>query len=83
MVEHLTVKVTLTVEVDGHTLTFEETEEVEGPHLGGLRPPLGYSDGDTLESNIRGTIDTCGDEAAKRSVAFLSGDYPVSDEGIR
>jgi len=75
--EHLTVKVTLTVEVDGHTLTFAETEGAKGPRCHGFDPPHSYSTSDTLEGDIRGTVDDCADQVARRAGVFLRAAYPV------
>ena len=75
--EHLPVKVTLVVEVDGHTLTFEEMGKVNGARYHGADPQHGYSTSDTLESDIRGTVDTCAARAIKRAEAFLCNAYPV------
>ena len=78
--EHLPVKVTLIVEVDGHTLTFEETGKVMGARYHGADPRAagrGYSTSDTLESGIRGAVDTCAARAIKRAEAFLCNAYPV------
>ena len=76
--EYRPVKITLTVEVDGHTLTFEEMGKVAGARYNGVDPrEYGYSTSDTLESGIRGTVDTCIAAASKRSEAFLRNAYPV------
>jgi len=70
MHEQLSVKVTLIVEVDGHTLTFEKSGAVTGREHG-------YSTGDTVESGIRGAVDTLVAGVAKRSESFLRNAYPV------
>jgi len=76
--EHLPVTVNLTVEVDGHTLSFEERGKVMGARYHGADPrETGYASSDTLESSIRGTVDTCVAGAIKRAEAFLRNAYPV------
>lgn len=80
MRECLPVTVTLLVEVDGHRLTFEETGDATGPRWHGEDPHVSaYSTkpGDTLEANIRGTVDTCTARAARRAETFLRRAYPV------
>ena len=78
LLENLPVRVTLTVNLDGHTLTFEETGKVAGARYHGADPrEHGYSTSDTLESGIRGTVDTCAARAIKRAEAFLCNAYPV------
>ena len=78
LLEHLPVKVTLTVEVDGHTLTFEETGEVDGGRYNGADPrQRGYWISDTLELGIRDTVHTLTARVAKRSEAFLRNAYPA------
>ena len=80
MLEHLPVKVTLIVEVDGHTLTFEETGKVMGARYHGADPRAagrGYSTSDTLESGIRGAVGTLIAGVAERSETFLCNAYPV------
>ena len=79
--EHLPVKVTLTVEVDGHTLTFEEIGKVMGARYYGADPrEHGYYLSEALESGIQGTVDTLIVRAAKRSAVFLRNAYPVHDD---
>ncbi len=79
--EHLPVKVTLTVEVDGHTLTFEKTGEARGARYYGADPRKHrYASSETLESVIRGAVDTLTAGVAKRSAAFLHNAYPVCSD---
>lgn len=79
--EHKTVKVTLIVEVDGHTLTFEETGNAKGSRYNGADPrETGYSTDDTLEKSVRGTVDSYASNAARRANTFLARAYPISDE---
>ena len=76
--EFLPVKVTLTVEVDGHTLTFENMGKVNGARYYGADPRKhGYSTSDTLEGGIRTAVDTCAAEVVKRSEVFLRAAYPA------
>lgn len=78
MNEHLPVKVVLIVEVDGHVLTFEESGRVVGARYHGTDPRTkGFATSDTLESGVRGTVDTCTARAVKRAVQFVARAYPV------
>jgi len=83
MTEQLPVTVTLIVEVDGHTLTFEKSGAVTGARYHGADPrEHGYSTGDTVESGIRGAVDTLVAGVAKRSESFLRNAYPVCGDTI-
>lgn len=77
------VKVTLTVEVDGHVLKFEETGNATGTRYHGadLRD-TSYSTSDTLESGIRNTVEECVTEVGDRAEQFLARAYPVVDGAV-
>lgn len=75
--ESLPVKVTLTIEVDGHVFTFDETGKATGARYGGETPPHGYGDS-VLEANVRGTVDTCTARAAKRAELLFTRVYPTA-----
>ena len=72
------VKVTLTVEVDGHVLTFAETGKATGGRYHGAAPTAdGYSTDHTLESSIQSTVDECATNAGYRARLFLARAYPM------
>lgn len=77
--ESLTAKVTLTIEIDGHRLTFEEDiRRIAGARYRGADPrQTGYSTSDTLESEIRRLIHNATQLAAARSAEFLQRAYPI------
>lgn len=76
--ESLAVTVRITVEVDGHTLNFEESGVASGGRYHGEDPRVfGYASSNTLESNVRGTVDTCIARATKRATAFVENAYPT------
>lgn len=77
MYESRPVSVTLIIEVDGHTLTFEATRKATGARYHGKEPPTGYTVQDSLESNIRGAVDTCITDITSRSGTFLARAYPT------
>jgi hypothetical protein len=82
MLEHQSIKVTLTVEVDGHTLTFTETGKAIGARYHGADPRVaGYSSGDSLESKIRTTVEECVTEVGDKAEMFLSRAY-LTHEGV-
>lgn len=77
--ESLPVKVTLIVEVDGHTLTFTEKGEANGARYHGKdnRGIGGLATGTALESDIRGWVDTCVQQAHARALLLLQRAYPI------
>jgi hypothetical protein len=80
MYENLPVKVTLTVEVDGHVLTFDGSGEVRGARYHGADPrENGYATSETLESGIRGAVDTGAARAVKAANEMVARMYPVAE----
>lgn len=76
--EYLPVKVMLTVEADGHKLTFEETDKATGTRWHGGDPrETGYASSDTLENNVRRTVDACVDRTIQRSAMLTRRAYPT------
>ena len=81
--EHLPVKVTVVIEIDGHTLNFEEVGEAKGARYHGADPrDNGYSSSDTLESSIRALVAANIARAAERANQFIAGVYPVADGAV-
>jgi len=75
--EALPVTVQITVQVDGHTLTFEETGKATGARYHGTEPPRNFSNS-VLELNVQGTVDTCIARATKHALAFVANAYPTA-----
>lgn len=78
--EHLPVKVTIVVEVDGHTLRFEEIGDARGSRHHGRDPRSeGYAakPSDTLEQSVRGCVDTGIARATQRAMKLVTRAYPV------
>jgi hypothetical protein len=79
--ESVPIKVTLTVEVDGHVLRFEKESRAWGPRLHGKDPlSRGYPKGGSLEDAICITADACFHEVEGQAERLLSQMYPVSEE---
>lgn len=79
--ESVPLKVTLTVEVDGHVLRFVEEGRAWGTRFYGKDPEkFGYGKGSSLEDAICITADTCFTEATRRAEHMLSQMYPVLAE---
>jgi hypothetical protein len=72
--EHLPITVTVTVEVDGHKLTFAKDGKAIGSRYHGRSSPY---DGETLEDNIREVVGALLVCAANTTNRFLSNAYPV------
>jgi hypothetical protein len=80
-VEHLPVAVRVTVEVDGHKLTFTKSGTAMGARYYGHSSDC---DGATLEDNLRGVIDALLVYTANMANRTLRGVYPVAaDRGVR
>lgn len=77
MHESLPVKVTLTVEVDGHVLTFDQTGKATGARYHGEAPPQHYADA-TIEGNVRAAVDTCAVTALRQANELIRRMYPVT-----
>jgi len=81
MFESHPIKVTLTVEVDGHTLTFTETGKAIGARYHGADPRIaGYLLVDSLESKIRTTVEECVTEVSDKAEMFLSRAYLTHED---
>lgn len=82
MYEHNPVKVTLLVEVDGHTLRFEENGTAKGGRWKGANPRDSHfaaEPGNTLEASVRGCVDTQAAKAVKRANEFVANAFPVAE----
>ncbi len=78
--ENLPVKVTLTVEIDGHTLTFDGSGDARGARYHGTDPrENGYVASDTLESSIRAAVVAGSARAADAASELVARMYPVVD----
>lgn len=77
--EHMPIKVTLTVQVDGHYLTFEETSKAAGARYHALDPRKsgGYTSDDCLESKIRDATHECMVRVGAKATEFLTRAYPL------
>jgi len=81
--EHLPVKVTVIVEVDGHTLRFEETGKALGGRFHGADPgKIRYKTTETLEHVLRETVAGCVEKARRRLASFLQRAYPIYAEDV-
>lgn len=80
MYESQPVKVTLTIEVDGHVLTFTETPAAKGARYHGADPrDTGYSTSETLESSIRLAVTAGSHDLRKRAIETVARLYPVTE----
>ena len=78
MLEHQSIKVTLTIEVDGHAFNFEKSGKTIGARYHGMDPRAdGYDKDDSLEARILSTVDHYVSEVSDRAEQFLSRAYPV------
>jgi hypothetical protein len=78
--ESVPLKVTLTIEVDGHVLHFADSGRAWGPRLYGEDPEQqGLPRGCSLEDSICITADTCLTEVSRRAENLLSQMYPVTN----
>lgn len=73
------ITVTLTIEVDGHTLTFSAVGEAKGAFYHGEKPAYRWNE--VMEEQIRGVADTLIARAAKDATRFLTNAYPVHTRG--
>jgi hypothetical protein len=77
--ESVPLRVSLTVEVDGHALHFEEATRAWGTRCYGEDPAkLGVPKGGSLEDQICIAADTCFTEAVRRAEQLLGQMYPVA-----
>jgi hypothetical protein len=82
--ENLPIKVTLTVEIDGHVLKFEESETAKGARYGGKSPrDTGYASDHTLESSIRDIVVDSAATVGIRATQFINHAYPVCNRAQR
>lgn len=76
--ESLSAKVTLTIEVDGHRLTFEEdVRRITGARYHGARPQFDAATAEILESEIRRQIGLAIAQTEERARELLRRIYPV------
>lgn len=80
--ESLPVRIRLVIEVDGHTLTYEETGKATGGRYHGGPVSRGF-DSSVLEREVRGTADTCIARATKRATETLRRLYPLQHDDVR
>lgn len=74
--ESKSIKVTMIVEVDGHTLRFEESGKATGARYHGEEPPASFRNS-VLEANIRAAFAECVARATLSVGTFLIRAYPV------
>lgn len=81
MYESMPVRVKITVEVDGHTFSWEKEGNAKGARYHGENPrKAGYSTSETLESSIRSIVFQAIEAAemdARRDIFRL---YPVTNQ---
>ncbi len=83
MIESTPIRVTITVEVDGHTFVFpQEKPRIRGARYDGRDPSEdGYSRLDSLEHRIRTAVDDCMGDAVEHTRRFIATAYPVLTKG--
>lgn len=79
MIEHVPIAVRLTVEVDGHTLVFEEKAEPRGARYHGKQPPSSFMRSE-LERTIRTAVSMAALKAMSRNTETMIRLYPLCDD---
>lgn len=81
MREHTNITVTITVEVDGHILTFHETGSADGARYHGADPrDTGYATSDCFETEVRAAVTAGVVKANGRLQQLLHRAYPVAGD---
>jgi len=79
MMEYHDVDVCIEVKVDGQILTFRQNAKISGCWYYGANP-TGCEPDQTLEAQLRGTVDTLIAKATKEANRFVNNAYPVFSE---
>jgi hypothetical protein len=81
MIENTPVTVTLTVEVDGHRLTFEAHGKARGPRYHGTDPDP-YAAESTLEDSVRRAVSDAHIDVTARAQESIRRLYPVHTDQL-